>query len=80
MYVTRTTLREALWRWRRGIARACRWRHDGVVMPGGKRGLSPVIRLSAPIHATTHAASRPVAAARARLSICCMPPRGVWNH
>jgi hypothetical protein len=43
MYVTRTTLREALSRWRRGIARACRWRHDGAVIPGGKRGLSPVI-------------------------------------
>ncbi|TLY39614.1 MAG: DUF2341 domain-containing protein, partial [Nitrospirae bacterium] len=29
--------------WRRGIARACRWRHDGAVIPGSKRGLSPVI-------------------------------------
>jgi len=43
MYVTRTILRETRWRWGRGIARACRWRHDGAVIPGGKRGLSPVI-------------------------------------
>jgi len=32
-----------LWRWQRGIARACRWRQDGAVIPGSKRGLSPVI-------------------------------------
>src|ERR1700704_4277900 len=43
MNITRTTLREALRRWGRGIARACRWRRDGAVIPGRKRGLSAVI-------------------------------------
>src|SRR6266480_2613592 len=33
----------ALRRWGRGIARACRWRRDGAVIPGRKRGLSAVI-------------------------------------
>jgi len=40
---TRTTLSDVLWRWGRAIARACRRRHDGAVIPGRKRGLSPVI-------------------------------------
>jgi hypothetical protein len=43
MNATRTTLSDVLWRWARGIARAYRWRQDGAAMPGGKRGLSPVI-------------------------------------
>src|SRR6266513_1842747 len=43
MNITRTTLRKALRRWGRGIARACRWRRDGAVIPGRKRGLSAVI-------------------------------------
>ena len=45
MNATRTTLSDVLRRWRRGMARACRWRHDGAVIPGRKRGLSPVIVL-----------------------------------
>ena len=39
----RTTLSEMLWRRERVIARACQWRHDGAVIPGRKRDLSPVI-------------------------------------
>src|SRR5688572_14015430 len=41
MNATRTTVTKALWRWARGIARACRRRHDGAVITGRKRGLSP---------------------------------------
>jgi len=41
---TLTTVTEALWRWGRGLVRACRWRRDGAVIPGKKRGLSPIIR------------------------------------
>jgi uncharacterized protein DUF6701 len=37
-----TTVTEVLWRWRRGIARACRWRRDRAVIAGRKRGPSPV--------------------------------------
>ncbi len=47
MNATRTTLSDVLWRWQRGIARACRRRHDGAVVPDGKRGLSPVIAVIA---------------------------------
>ena len=43
MITSRTILRDALCQLGRGIARACRWRHDGAVIAGGKRGLAPVI-------------------------------------
>ncbi len=47
MNATRTTLSDVLRRWQRGIEQACQWRHAGAVIPGRKRGLSPVISLLA---------------------------------
>src|SRR6266705_2861721 len=38
-------LSDVLGRWQRGIARACRWRHDGAAIAGRKRGLCPVIQV-----------------------------------
>lgn len=43
MNATLTTVTEVLWRWTCGIARACRWRHDGAAIPGGESGLSPLV-------------------------------------
>jgi len=43
MNATIISLNNMLSRWWRGIAHACRRRHDGAVIPGSKRGLSPVI-------------------------------------
>jgi len=45
MITARSILREALCQLGRGLARACRWRHDGAVIAGGKRGRYPVISI-----------------------------------
>jgi hypothetical protein len=43
MNASLTAVVKSLERWMRRIARACRWQHDDAGIPGGKRGLSPVI-------------------------------------
>jgi len=46
MNASRTILSDVLRRWRCGVARVCRWGHDGAAIPGRKWGLSPVIPTS----------------------------------